>query len=57
MVFTQTHLMPTRAVSIPPPYAATFLSNFLYGIRTDSKTKPDAVKMRESLALALSVLG
>ena len=41
----------------PPQYAATFLSNFLYGIRTDSKTKPDAVKMRESLALALSVLG
>ena len=41
----------------PPQYIATFLSNFLYGIRTVSKTKPDATKMRESLALALSVLG
>jgi TetR/AcrR family transcriptional regulator, transcriptional repressor for nem operon len=43
--------------STPPQYAATFLSNFLYGVRTVSKTKPDATKMRESLALALSVLG
>jgi TetR/AcrR family transcriptional regulator, transcriptional repressor for nem operon len=41
----------------PPQYLATFLSNFLYGVRTVSKTKPDAVKMRESLGLALSVLG
>ncbi|MFM2267235.1 MAG: hypothetical protein RL757_676 [Bacteroidota bacterium] len=41
----------------PPQYLATFLSNFLYGVRTVSKTKPDATKMRESLALALSVLG
>jgi TetR/AcrR family transcriptional regulator, transcriptional repressor for nem operon len=40
----------------PPQYIATFLSNFLYGVRTVSKTKPDATKMRESLALALSVL-
>jgi TetR/AcrR family transcriptional regulator, transcriptional repressor for nem operon len=43
--------------NISPQYAATFLSNFLYGIRTVSKTKPDATKMRESLVLALSVLG
>lgn len=43
--------------NIPPQYAATFLSNFLHGVRTVSKTKPDATKMRESLALALSVLG
>jgi TetR/AcrR family transcriptional regulator, transcriptional repressor for nem operon len=43
--------------NISPQYAATFLSNFLYGVRTVSKTKPDATKMRESLALALSVLG
>ena len=38
------------------PNVATFLSNFLYGVRTVSKTKPDAKKMRESLKLALSVL-
>jgi TetR/AcrR family transcriptional regulator, transcriptional repressor for nem operon len=44
-------------VNIIPAHAATFLSNFLYGVRTVSKTKPDATKMRESLALALSVLG
>jgi TetR/AcrR family transcriptional regulator, transcriptional repressor for nem operon len=43
--------------NIAPPSAATFLSNFLYGIRTVSKTKPDAAKMRQSLDLALSVLG
>jgi TetR/AcrR family transcriptional regulator, transcriptional repressor for nem operon len=43
--------------NITPPSAATFLSNFLYGIRTVSKTKPDAAKMRQSLDLALSVLG
>jgi TetR/AcrR family transcriptional regulator, transcriptional repressor for nem operon len=43
--------------NIPPQYLATFLSNFLYGVRTVSKTKPDATKMRESLAVALSVLG
>ena len=42
--------------NVPPQYAATFLSNFLYGVRTVSKTKPDATKMRESLAIALSVL-
>jgi TetR/AcrR family transcriptional regulator, transcriptional repressor for nem operon len=42
--------------NISPQYAATFLSNFLYGIRTVSKTKPDSTKMRESLVLALSVL-
>jgi TetR/AcrR family transcriptional regulator, transcriptional repressor for nem operon len=42
---------------ISSQYAATFLSNFLYGVRTVSKTKPDATKMRESLVLALSVLG
>jgi TetR/AcrR family transcriptional regulator, transcriptional repressor for nem operon len=41
----------------PPQYLATFLSNFLYGVRTVSKTKPDAAKMRESLLVALSVLG
>jgi TetR/AcrR family transcriptional regulator, transcriptional repressor for nem operon len=42
---------------ISSEHAATFLSNFLYGVRTVSKTKPDATKMRESLVLALSVLG
>jgi TetR/AcrR family transcriptional regulator, transcriptional repressor for nem operon len=42
---------------LSPQFAATFLSNFLYGVRTVSKTKPEATKMRESLALALSVLG
>jgi TetR/AcrR family transcriptional regulator, transcriptional repressor for nem operon len=42
---------------ISPQFAATFLSNFLYGVRTVSKTQPDANKMRESLVLALSVLG
>ncbi len=42
--------------TIAPSNAATFLSNFLYGIRTVSKTKPDATKMRESLKLALQVL-
>jgi TetR/AcrR family transcriptional regulator, transcriptional repressor for nem operon len=42
---------------LPPQYAASFLINFLNGMRVVSKTKPDAQKMRKSLALALSVLG
>jgi TetR/AcrR family transcriptional regulator, transcriptional repressor for nem operon len=43
--------------SMEAAYGATFMTNFLYGIRTVSKTKHDATKMRQSLALALSVLG
>ncbi len=53
----QGQVMGEFAAPISPQYAATFLSNFLYGVRTVSKTKPDATKMRESLVLALSVLG
>jgi TetR/AcrR family transcriptional regulator, transcriptional repressor for nem operon len=42
---------------INPPSGAAFLVNFLNGMRVVGKTKPDAQTMRESLALALSVLG
>jgi TetR/AcrR family transcriptional regulator, transcriptional repressor for nem operon len=42
---------------ITPQYGAAFLVNFLNGMRVVSKTKPDEQTMRESLALALSVLG
>jgi TetR/AcrR family transcriptional regulator, transcriptional repressor for nem operon len=43
--------------SLSPATVATFLTNYLHGFRVVSKTKPDATKMKESLALALSVLG
>ncbi len=42
---------------LPPQYAANFLSNFVHGMRTVTKTNPDATKMREGLKLALRVLG
>jgi TetR/AcrR family transcriptional regulator, transcriptional repressor for nem operon len=42
---------------ITPQYGAAFLLNFLNGMRVVSKTQPDAATMRESLVLALGVLG
>jgi TetR/AcrR family transcriptional regulator, transcriptional repressor for nem operon len=42
---------------LAPADTASFISSYLYGIRTVSKTKPNAEKMRASLKLALSVLG
>lgn len=42
---------------IEPSEGAAFLVNYLNGMRVVSKTRPDAEKMRTSLALALSVLG
>jgi TetR/AcrR family transcriptional regulator, transcriptional repressor for nem operon len=42
---------------LSPKYAAIFLISFLNGMRVVSKTKPDATKMRASMALAMSILG
>jgi TetR/AcrR family transcriptional regulator, transcriptional repressor for nem operon len=41
---------------LPPESTATFLINYVHGMRIVCKTRPDAEKMRESLNLALSLL-